>query len=51
MSENAITTITKYAMTVGSKVWREVIQYKNTNIASGFISTGMYTLYLTAMQF
>ena len=30
MLENSITTITgKYAMTVGSKFWREVIQSKN----------------------
>ena len=51
MLENAITTITKkYAMTVGSKAWREVIQSKTTIIASGFISTGLLTLYFTSMQ-
>ena len=42
MLENAIATIMeKYAMTVGSKYWREVIQSKTTNIASRFIRVGL----------
>ena len=52
MLENDITTITKiYTMTVGSKAWREVIQYKTTNIASRFRMAGLWPLYFTIMQF
>ena len=52
MLENAIVTITKqYAITVGSKYWREVIKSKTTNIASRFRAAGLWTLYFTAIQF
>ena len=52
MLENAIETITKiYAMTVGSKSWRKVIQSKTTNIASIFRMVGLWSLSFTAMQF
>ena len=52
MLENAIATITKqYAITVGSKYWREVIQSKTTNIASRFRAAGLWPLYFNAMQF
>ena len=37
-------------MTVGSKSWREFIQYKTTIIASGFISIVMWPLYFTSMH-
>ena len=50
MIENAITTMKKDAMTIGSKAWREGILDKTTNIASGFISAGLWNLYFTAMQ-
>ena len=52
MLENAIVTITKkYAIAVGSKYWREVIQSKTTNIASIFRAAGLWPLYFTDMQF
>ena len=41
----------KYAITVGLKYWREVIQYKTTNIASRFRAVGLWPLYFTDMQF
>ena len=51
MLENAITTISKKdAMNIGSKSWREVIESKTTNIASGFRSEGMQPLSFTAIQ-
>ena len=52
MLENAIVTITKkYAITVGLKYWREVIQSKTTNIASRFRAAGLWPFYFTDMQF
>ena len=51
MLENAITTITKkYAMTIGSKAWKEGIQYKTANIISGFRAPGLWPLSFPAMQ-
>ena len=51
MLENAITKISKqYAMTFGSKVWREGILYKTTNIASVFRAAGMWPFYFHIMQ-
>ena len=50
--ENAIATITKkYAMNVGSKSWREVINYKTANIASRFITAVLWPFSFPAMQF
>ena len=52
MLENAIATITgKYAMTVGSKSWREVIQYKTTNIAFRFRTAVLWPLYYSSIKF
>ena len=50
MLDNDIATITKkYAITVGLKYWREVIQSKTTNISSIFIAAGLWPLYFTNM--
>ena len=52
MLDNDIATITKkYAITVGLKYWREVIQSKNTNITDRFRAAGLWPLYFTVMQF
>ena len=52
MLENTIETITtKYAINVGSKYWREFIQYKTTNISSGFRASVLWPLYFNTMQF
>ena len=51
MLENSITVISKkYAMTVGSKAWREGIEYKTKNIASGFRASGLWPFYFRSMQ-
>ena len=51
MLENAITTISKKdALTIGSKAWREGIEYKTTNVASGFGTAGLWPLSFPAMQ-
>ena len=51
MLEITITTITKkYAMTIGSKYWREVILDKTTTIDSGFRAEFLITLSSPAMQ-
>ena len=45
MLYNDVTTITKEdTRTIGSKIWREGIQYKTTNIDSIFIASGMWSL-------
>ena len=50
MLENDIAAITKiYTMTVGSKSWREDIQYKTKNTASVFRTEGLWTFYFTGM--
>ena len=50
MLESAITKMSKKdAMTIGSKSWREGIEYKTTNIASGFRASGLWTFYFPAM--
>ena len=49
--ENVITTITKkYAIAIGSKSWREGIEYKTTNIDPRFRATGMWPFYFLAVQ-
>ena len=51
MLENSITVISKkYAMTVGSKAWREGIEYKTKNIASGFRASGLWHFSFPSMQ-
>ena len=40
----------KYAMTIGSKSWGEIIQSKTTNIASGFRVSGLCTFSFLAIQ-
>ena len=37
-------------MTIGSKYWREGIEYKTTNTASGFIAAVLWYLSIPAMQ-
>ena len=50
MLENAVTTIIKKdAMDVGSRSWIEGIKYKTTNIASGFIASGLWPLSFPSM--
>ena len=51
MFENAITAISKKdAMTIGSKNWREFIEYKTRNFASGFRAEGLWPLSFPSMQ-
>ena len=51
MLEDSIITIPKkYAMTIGSKAWRQVILDKTTNIASGFKAAGLWPLSFPDMQ-
>ena len=51
MLKNAITTISeKDAMDVGSKSWREGIEYKTTNTAYGLRTAGLWTFYFPDMQ-
>ena len=51
MLKNTITAIAKkYAMTIGSKYWREGIEFKTTNISSWFIVAGLWHLSFSDMQ-
>ena len=51
MLENAITTISKkLATTIGSKYWREGIEFKTKNDDYGFRAAGMWPLFFSAMQ-